>query len=682
MIDHRRMPMADIDSEKSNKISTGEDLKIVRNDEDFRIVRGITRRNFLLYTVGAVAGGIFLGTMNTGCGSGGSGGGGGGTAGYPIDSLVVTTVNRMLSFQYPVAGLSPTQLSLVSQYGNYGYGNYTFGQGLPIVQRLDLMPKGYSNPTPVRVKQLVNFFAMTDIHITDKEAPNQLIYNQQEDSVYGAPMTSLYSPVMLCTTQVLDAALQTVNALHGQTPFDFGISLGDAANSSQYNELRWYIDVIDGKLITPSSGAHAGAATIDYQKLYQAAGLNRSIPWYQVLGNHDHFWLGSVSVDADPTLNIQQSYISSNVWAVGDLIAPNVPTDFPCTHDTTASIKQHTYYMGVLDGSTPTGSIIDAGTVASISPPPTVPADPDRRPLLSAEWIQEFFTTTSTPVGHGFNLVAPSFGSGFACYSFLPKSNIPLKVIVLDDTQSETDGSHDIHGHAFLDATRWNWLQAELAAGQAANQLMVIAAHIPIAVAAIGSCMEWWESDNDPNATEQNAVSLTDLVAVLQNTTNLLMWIAGHRHLNTVKAFLPPAGGTPENGFWQVETSALRDFPQQFRTFEIYLNSDYTISIVTTNVDPAVAGGTPAATSRCYSIATQQIVQNNLTPNFPNVETTYGVQVETMDPSRAQNGSTDPTILWPSVTGVPYCASYNAELFKQLSPVMISALQVQFPPHV
>ena len=124
--------MADIDSEKSNKISTGEDLKIVRNDEDFRIVRGITRRNFLLYTVGAVAGGIFLGTMNTGCGSGGSGGGGGGTAGYPIDSLVVTTVNRMLSFQYPVAGLSPTQLSLVSQYGNYGYGNYTFGQGLPI----------------------------------------------------------------------------------------------------------------------------------------------------------------------------------------------------------------------------------------------------------------------------------------------------------------------------------------------------------------------------------------------------------------------------------------------------------------------------------------------------------------------------------------------------------------------
>ena len=81
------------------------------------------------------------------------------------------------------------------------------------------------------------------------------------------------------------------------------------------------------------------------------------------------------------------------------------------------------------------------------------------------------------------------------------------------------------------------------------------------------------------------------------------MWIAGHRHLNTVKAFVSPDPTNPEKGFWQVETSSLRDFPQQFRTFEIYLNSDYTISIMTINVDPAVKAGTPAATSRKYAIA-------------------------------------------------------------------------------
>jgi metallophosphoesterase (TIGR03768 family) len=231
-----------------------------------------------------------------------------------------------------------------------------------------------------------------------------------------------------------------------------------------------------------------------------------------------------------------------------------------------------------------------------------------------------------------------------------------------------------------MDATRWNWLQAELAAGQAANQLMIIASHVPIAVDSIGSEVEWWESALDPNATMQNAVSLTNMVAVLQNTPNLIMWMAGHRHLNTVKAFLPPAGGAPQNGFWQVETCSLREFPQQFRTFEVYLNSDYSVSIVTVNVDPAVKEGTPAAKSRAYSIAAQQIVQSDKRRNCPNIQKAYGViPVQSMDPTRPQDGTTDPTIAYGTVPGVPYCASYNAELFKQLSPAMVAVLQAQFP---
>ncbi len=379
-----------------------------------------------------------------------------------------------------------------------------------------------------------------------------------------------------------------------------------------------------------------------------------------------------------PTLQLRQSYLSNKIWVAGDIVEPN-SGKFPCIFDTSASIKQPLFYMGVLDGSTPDANIKGVGSFSSMGAAPTVAADPNRRSLLRAEWIQEFFNTTSSPAGHGLNLVDPSMGSGFSCYSFVPKSDIPLKIIVLDDTQSENDGSHDIHGHGFLDATRWNWLQAELAAGQTANQIMIIAAHVPIAVSNIGTETEWWESELDPNATVQNAVSLTNLVSVLQNTPNLLMWMAGHRHVNTVKAFLPPSGGSPQNGFWQVETSSLREFPQQLRTFEIYLNSDYSVSIVTVNVDPAVKEGSPAAKSRAYSIAAQQIVQTDKLVNDRNASTTYGFPVQTMDPTRPQDGTTDPTIIYGTVPGVPYCASYNAELFKQLSPAMVNVLQAQFP---
>jgi hypothetical protein len=56
-----------------------------------------------------------------------------------------------------------------------------------------------------------------------------------------------------------------------------------------------------------------------------------------------------------------------------------------------------------------------------------------------------------------------------------------------------------------------------------------------------------------------------------------------------------------------VETASLRDFPQQFRLFDIVRNSDNTISIFATNVDPAVSSGSPAATSRSLAVAAYQI---------------------------------------------------------------------------
>ncbi len=716
-----------------SKPDSSKCLATLTNDALAHKSDGIDRRHFVKYSFGAMAG-LSMGVILPACGGGSDGGSPPVLASYPIDaSAVKKTSEQMLAFTFPMqpvaapnsgSGLYPTEMSKLSEYDKYGYGKHWYGKGLTVEKRFDILANAGSYKAPVRAKQLANFFAMTDVHITDKEAPNQLIYIQQADFVMGAKMNSVYSPVMLYTTQVLDAAIQTLNALHDKAPFDFGISLGDVCDSTRYNELRWYIDVFDGKFITPSSGAHLGADKIDYQKPFQAAGLNKSIPWYQVLGNHDHFYIGSLPVDGDPSLKIRESYVDSKVWAVGDVLVPNasgssppalppviydLPTHLAGTskvtlNDKITGVSGSSFYMGVIDGSSPYGEIKYAGLPSNFSTPPTVAADPNRRSLLRAEWVQEFFNSTTSPKGHGFDLVPADLKKsedGFACYSFVPKSNIPLKIIVLDNTQSEKDGSHDIHGHGFLDAVRWQWLQDELDAGQVNHQLMVIAAHVPIAVAGAGSLMEWWNPkgqampiQNDPHATMLNAVTLPDLIAKLQNTSNLLMWIAGHRHLNTIKAL--PAyedpvnhmGLIPEKSFWQVETSSLQHFPQQLRTFEIYLNSDNTVSIVAINVDPTVAQGSPAAKSRQGAIAELQIGPNELHVNTPNRQTMtlankLVLKVDPMDPTRPAgdpidaNDRTylDPSIKYGAVDQVPYCASYNAELFKQLSPAMISALK-------
>ena len=658
-------------------------------DQDARkvvesLLEQVSRRTFFKYTAGVFAA-MSFGSFASGAVSGASK-----RPGYPISDRVTTTFDEMISFPETLPGLTKQQLSEVEQYSAFGYGHWTVGSPLPLVPRADLMPQAFGREPPTRKARLANFFTLSDIHITDKEAPNQLMHFQEIER-FAINNTSIYSPVMLYTTHVLDAAIQTVNALHQKNRFDFGLSLGDTCNSTSYNELRWYIDVIDGKVIKPSSGAHLGADSIDFQRPYQAAGLDKSIPWYQVMGNHDHFYIGSFPVDAHPVLGIRQSYLADSVWAVADFLAPN-PNTFPVLFNIQGMTAKPQFYTGVMDGSSPYGDIIHAGPVsdtAFVAGPPKVAADADRRSLSRAEWRQEFFKTTSQPAGHGFNLVDQKTSPGFTCYSFIPNSTIPLKVIVLDNTQREDDGSDDIHGHGYLDAQRWAWLQAELAQGQADNQLMIIAAHIPIAVAPIGSEMEWWQNEPDIAPEYRNAVSLADLVRTLQNAPNLLMWVAGHRHMNTVKALPSADPARPERGFWQVETSSLRDFPQQFRTFEIYLNSDYSISVVTVNVDPAVAPGTPAAKSRNYAIAVQQIIQNDVKQNYPNNLTAGGagkLPVPSMDPTRPQSDdpkATDPTIKFVDLSHapapVPLHGSCNAELFKQLSPQMISVLKAKFP---
>jgi hypothetical protein len=97
------------------------------------------------------------------------------------------------------------------------------------------------------------------------------------------------------------------------------------------------------------------------------------------------------------------------------------------------------------------------------------------------------------------------------------------------------------------------------------------------------------------------------LIAKLHTYPNLILWVAGHRHYNAVTALPSPNATYPELGFWEVETASLRDFPQQFRVFDIVRNSDNTLSIFTTNVDPSVAPGSPAAMSRSYGIAANEI---------------------------------------------------------------------------
>ncbi len=528
----------------------------------------------------------------------------------------------------PITNVPGILASDLPGYALYGYSSWQWGPGVDHGQLTNIMSVADAY-TATNATRLLTFFCFSDIHLTDKETPSWPYWSAYKTAVGftnnvtpppGDGNSSAYSPVMLYTTQVLDASVRTANALHRLMPFDFALSLGDDVNNAQYNELRWFIDILDGNTnIVPSSGAHLGSTNIDYQVAYEAPGLNHEIPWYQVLGNHDRFWTGTLVT----TDYLRASYTNNQILLFGDLAVDGT--------------NSRSHFMGTVDGSSPYGTIIGAGPVADfivdgVTNAPTVAADPDRYGLTPSTWMTEFFTTTSEPVGHGFS--PENVTSNFACYSFEPKANVPVKIIVLDDTIPDQflDFAQGGGATGYLDTPRLNWLTCELNEGQTNNQLMIIAAHIPLELVGLNG-----------------GVTSSNLLVTLHSYPNLILWVTGHLHRNNIKAHPSPWSENPEYGFWEVENPSLRDFPQQFRTFEILRNTDNTISIKTTDIDPDVTPGSCADKSRGYAVGAARIFAVPLAAPVNNGDGTWNCT----DTNSSVN---------------------NAELLKVLTPTMQSVI--------
>ena len=465
--------------------------------------------------------------------------------------------------------VSPTDVSTpplpnqLEDYAKKGYGKYVKSKGLDYVVRTDLLKSGYSVDTKKSRTSLLSFFTMSDIHITDIQSPAQALAFGKKPGMVAA-----YSPTIMYTTQVLEAAVESVNDINAAHKLDFGIMLGDAINNAQQNEINMYLDVLTGRMVYPNSDLTKASDT-DYTQPFKAEGLD--IPWYQVSGNHDHFWSGAFQandkllkgITSDTILKIGASPLSNPLY--GDDV-----------------------YPGIIDVSDQYGPIIGDGL--KFTEADTIAANSTRSFMNSASLANIF------PSGHGIN-EAPT-----ACYSFEPNANVPIRVIVLDDT---ADQEHEFKNamnaaYGYMDTARYNWFSKELAKAKNDKKLVIVALHIPVGVGI-------WATDSE--------ISDTKLIALIQKYSNVAMVTAGHRHVNSVTAFASPNPSKPEYGFWQVETASLRDFPQQYRIYDIELCDDNVVAIKATNVD--TPNTTFANLSRSYAIGISQIVPSMLPPGTP-----------------------------------------------------------------
>lgn len=450
---------------------------------------------------------------------------------------------------------------------------------------------------------VIAFAHLTDVHIIDAQSPARVEYiDRLEDSYGGAPtlgglLSSSYRPQEMLTAQTADAMVRQVKRV-GRGPVTgqglaFAIQTGDNSDNCQYNEVRWNIDVLDGKRITPDSGnrsTYEGVADTKvwdphywhpegprpgvqpdiYTKTFgfpRVTGLldaarrpftpeGIGIPWYSVFGNHD----GLVQGNFPHTLPL-------SVLGTGPLKATSLPPGL-----------SQADVISNLATANPTGLL---GAVSLLSATLVSP-DADRRSLTRSQVVEEHFRTTGSPVGHGFT--ATNRKQGTAYYSF---DNGPVRCVVLDSVNPNgyADGS--------LDKPQHEWLKTLLAAST--DKLVLVFSHHtsktmtnPLVVTGL---------DLNPRILGD------EVVATLLASRNVIAWVNGHTHRNEVTAHRAAGGAS---GFWEINTASHVDFPQQSRLIEIADNRDGTLSIFTTMIDhagPASHGGTLADTVHLAAIS-------------------------------------------------------------------------------
>lgn len=324
--------------------------------------------------------------------------------------------------------------------------------------------------------------------------------------------------------QMGNAAIRTINAVHTNEPVDFVLLGGDNAENGLQNELTWVMALFNGQKSLACDS-----------------------------GDKDDVVPGPANDGKDPFfaegLKMPWKWVSGNHDM---LVAGNYPID----------ANQKNIAIGK---DSPNGTRVYTQGGAVTSGKDVAVADPARVLLGRSAFLD---IVRKDKDGHG--LGQEQVDTGFANYTF-DVPNTPLRFVVLDFTSLE-GGAEGILRKTEMEA----FVKPTLAKAKSDGKWVILSSHH-----ATGSLTN---KAGIPALPQGYAALPADYLALVSSYDNVLFSMVGHSHEHVVRA----VGAKDQRQWWEVMTSAIADFPHQFRTIEITDQDNGWVSLKSTCVDFAI----------------------------------------------------------------------------------------------
>jgi 3',5'-cyclic AMP phosphodiesterase CpdA len=422
------------------------------------------------------------------------------------------------------------EVTELGEYLDHGLG-VVWEPGLPWIEHQELAPD-FSAPDPAQRRSLAYIWLVADPQLIDEESP-----------VRFEGYEELFRPHGHLVAQVFDSHVQTARQISDVStrPFDFALVPGDLTDGNHQNEVEWFLLALNGGEIDPDTGIDDDPVIgleNDYNDPFVCEGL--AVPWFAALGNHDSFYNGGFGPVSD---EVRAAAIGGEVYHY----PPFIPLQL-----------LGMYENGYRDGSTVYGDVVKEGSL---------PADDSRLVLRRSEVLQLILDSQGEPAGHGLTQEAVDAEIGY--FSLRPIPDKPLRLIVLN-TSDDVDPAIPIGMGALgtVKLPQLLWLQAELDAADAQNELIIVMSHhSPSDFSFLSPVPGSWIED------------------ALEASTGVVLHLVGHSHNNEKRVHgvgLEPPG---DSGYWELVTASTVDFPMHSRVIELVDEGNGVLSVYVTNVD-------------------------------------------------------------------------------------------------